>query len=203
VLIVGQLGPRRDSKAFFPLQLGNTVLGGAFNSRLNLDLREVHGYTYGASSDFEFRRVPQVGTFEADADVATPKTDSALALLIADIKAIRGAKPVSDSELAFAKASEVRALPRAFATVEDIAGAAEHLLEERLPFDYYSTLTANYEGVTLPETQAALAGHLDPTHLAIVVVGDRKAIEAGLKRARLGPVVVVGLNGQSTSGGGN
>jgi zinc protease len=203
VLIVGQLGPRRDSKAFFPLQLGNTVLGGAFNSRLNLDLREVHGYTYGASSDFEFRRVPQVGTFEADADVATPKTDSALALLIADIKAIRGTKPVSDSELAFAKASEVRALPRAFATVEDIAGAAEHLLEERLPFDYYSALTANYEGVTLPETQAALAGHLDPAHLAIVVVGDRKAIEAGLKKARLGPVVVVGLNGQPSSGGGN
>jgi predicted Zn-dependent peptidase len=145
--------------------------------------------------------VPLVGTFEADADVATPKTDSALALLIADIKAIRGAKPVSDSELAFAKASEVRALPRAFATVEDIAGAAQHLLEERLPFDYYSTLTANYEGVTLGQTQAALTAHLDPAHLAVVVVGDRKVIEPGLRAAGIAPVVVVGLNGQARAGG--
>lgn len=201
VLIVGQLGPERTPAVFFPLQLGNTVLGGAFNSRLNLDLREQHGYTYGASSDFEFRRAPQLGTFEADANVATPKTDSALVVLIADLKAIRGQKPVTDSELAFAKASEVRALPRAFATVEDIAGAAVHLLEDRLPFDYYSTLTARYQGVALPETQAALRAHLDPTHLAIVVVGDRKVIEAGLKAAKIAPVVVVGLNGQPVSHG--
>jgi zinc protease len=201
VLLVGQLGPRRDPAVFFPLQLGNTVLGGAFNSRLNLDLREVHGYTYGASSDFEFRRVPQVGTFEADADVATPKTDSALALLVANLRAIRGTKPVTDTELAFAKASEVRALPRAFATIEDIAGAALHLLSERLPADYYTTLTANYERVTLAETRAALAAHLDPAHLAIVVVGDRKTIEPGLRAARIAPVVVVGLNGQPVHGG--
>jgi zinc protease len=201
VLLVGQLGPRRDSKVFFPLQLGNTVLGGAFNSRLNLDLRETHGYTYGASSDFEFRRVPQVGTFEADADVATPKTDSALVLLMANLRAIRGTRPVTDSELAFAKASEVRALPRAFATVEDIAGAAIHLLEERLPADYYTSLTANYEQVTLAETRAALAAHLDPTHLAIVVVGDRKVIEPGLRAARIAPVVVVGLNGRPIRAG--
>jgi zinc protease len=203
VLIAGQLGPPRSPLVFFPLQLGNTVLGGAFNSRLNLDLREQHGYTYGASSDFEFRRVPQVGTFEADADVATPKTDSALALLVADIKAIRAQKPVTDSELAFAKASEVRALPRAFATVEDIAGAAAHQLEERLPADYYSTLTARYEAVTLAETQAALRLHLDPTHLAIVVVGDRKAIEPGLKKAGIAPVVVVGLDGTPAAAAGN
>jgi zinc protease len=119
-----------------------------------------------------------------------------LAVLVADIKAIRGAQPVTDSELAFAKASEVRALPRAFSTVEDIAGAAAHLLEERLPMDYYATLTANYEAVTLPETRSALAAHLDPAHLAIVVVGDRKAIEPGLRAAGIAPVEVVGLNGQ-------
>jgi predicted Zn-dependent peptidase len=201
VIVVGQLGPRRDPAVFFPLQLGNTVLGGAFNSRLNLDLREEHGYTYGASSEFAFRRVPQVGTFEASADVATPKTDSALVLLVANLKAIRGARPVTDTELAFAKASEIRSLPRAFSTVEDIAGAAAHLLEERLPFDYYSTLTANYERVTLPEARAALAAHLDPGHLAIVVVGDRKAIEPGLRAARIAPVVVVGLNGKPLASG--
>jgi predicted Zn-dependent peptidase len=201
VIVAGQLGPRREPAVFFPLQLGNTVLGGAFNSRLNLDLRERHGYTYGASSEFAFRRLPQVGTFEASADVATPKTDSALVLLMADLRSIRAARPVTDTELAFAKSSEIRSLPRAFATVEDIAQAAAHLLEERLPFDYYSTLTANYERVTLAETRSALAAHLDPSHLAIVVVGDRKAIEPRLRAAGIAPVVVVGLTGRPLAHG--
>ena len=191
VVVVGALGPRRDTPDFFALELANTVLGGAFNSRLNLNLREEHGYTYGASSSFEFRRLPQVGTFEAGADIATPKTDSALTLLIRDLRAIRGARPVSDSELTFAKASEVRALPRAFSTVQDVAGAAAHLLEYRLPLDYYDSLTTRYDRVTTADTRRALMRHLDPSRLAIVVVGDRKAIEPGLRAAGLGPVVVV------------
>ena len=143
---------------------------------------------------------PATGTTKPATD-ATPKTDSALVLLMANLRAIRGTRPVTDSELAFAKASEVRALPRAFATIEDIAGAAIHLLEERLPSDNYTSLTANYEQVTLAETRAAMAAHLDPTHLAIVVVGDRKAIEPGLRAARIAPVVIVGLNGRPITTG--
>jgi zinc protease len=191
VVVVGGLGPKRDTPDFYALELANTVLGGAFNSRLNLNLREVHGFTYGASSEFEFRRVPQVGTFEAGGDISTPKTDSAVALLMGDVRAIRGVRPVTDSELAFAKASEVRSLPRAFATVEEVAGAAAHLLEYRLPLDYYDSLTARYERVTTGDTQRALVRHLDPSRLAIVIVGDRKVIERGLRAAKIAPVVVV------------
>jgi zinc protease len=192
VLLVGQLGPRRDTPDHFALELGNTVLGGAFNSRLNLVLREEHGYTYGASSDFNFRRVPEPSTFAAGAGVATPKTDSALADMVQLIRMIRSERPVTDSELAFAKATEIRSLPRAFATVEQIAGAAANLLENHLPLDYYDHLTANVERVTTADAHAALATHLDPAHMAIVVVGDRKTIEPGLRAAGVGPVEIVG-----------
>ncbi len=191
VLYVGQLGPRQDAPDHFALELGNTVLGGAFNSRLNLVLREEHGYTYGAESDFSFRKVPQPSTFTAGADVATPKTDSALVDLVALIREIRHQRPVSDSELAFAKATMVRSLPRAFATVEEVAGAAATLLENNLPLDYYDHLTARFEAVTPAQARAALAAHLDPAHQAIVVVGDRKVIEPGLRAAGIAPIRVV------------
>jgi predicted Zn-dependent peptidase len=191
VILAGQLGPRRDSKDYYSIELMNTVLGGAFNSRLNLSLREVHGYTYGASSGFGYRRVPEPSTFEASADVATPKTDSSVADLIAEIRQIRGSRPVSDSELTFAKRTETLSLPLQFSTIPQIAGAAVELLEFRLPLDYYDHVTQNFERVTTGEVQRAAIKYLDPDHLAIVVVGDRKAVEPGLAAARVAPVVDV------------
>ncbi len=193
VIVAGQLGPQRDTKDFYALELVNTALGGAFNSRLNLDLREAHGYTYSAQSRFAWRRRPQRSTFQAAAAVATPKTDSALVDFAADMRDIRQAKPVSDSELVFAKRTATLSLPLAFSTVEQEAGAAAELFEYRLPLDYYDHLTANYEGVSLADARAAAQKYLDPSHMAIVVVGDRQAIEPGLQAAHVAPVAVVDL----------
>ena len=193
VIVAGELGPCRDTKDFYALELLNTTLGGAFNSRLNLDLREVHGYTYGAQSGFRWRRVPQPSTFEAATSVSTPKTDSALIDLAADIRDIRASRPVTDSEVAFAKRTETLSLPLQFSTVEQVAGAAAALFEFRLPLDYYDHLTANYEAVTVAEARTAAARYLDPAHLAIVVVGDREAIGPGLRAAHVAPVVPVDL----------
>ena len=120
----GELGPPRDSKDYYALELLNTVLGGAFNSRLNLSLREVHGFTYGANSGFAYRRIPQPSTFEIQTDVSTPTTDSSIAILTAEIRDIRSTRPVTDSELAFAKRTETLSLPLQFATVPEAADAA-------------------------------------------------------------------------------
>lgn len=196
VVLAGQLGPRRDAKDYYAVELMNTVLGGAFNSRLNLTLREVHGYTYGASSGFAYRRVPQPSTFEAEADVSTPTTDSSVADLVEEIRQIRGSRPVTDSELAFAKRTEVLSLPLQFATVPEIAGAAAELLEFRLPLDYYDHVTQNFEAVTREDAERAAVRYLDPDHLAIVVVGDRKAVEQGLAATHLAPIVNMTRLGQ-------
>jgi len=200
VIIAGELGPPRNSKDYYELELLNTVLGGAFNSRLNLSLREVHGYTYGAASGFEYRRVPQPSTFEAETEVSTPTTDSSVTDIVAEIRAIRSTRPVTDSELAFAKRTQTLSLPLQFATVPEAADAAATLLAYHLPLDYYQHLTENFERVTLADVHAAADRYLHPDHLTIVVVGDRRAISAGLAAAHVAPVVEVPTLGQARSG---
>lgn len=194
-IVAGTLGPRRDAPDYHAITIMNTVLGGAFSSRLNLNLREQHGYTYGASSYFEFRRVPEVGTVRASAAVQTAKTDSALIELMRELKEIRGARPITPTELSFAKASATKGLPLRFETVAQRAATVERLLIDSLPLDYYATLSANLAAVTLAQTRTAARAYLDPERLAIVVVGDRERIEPGLRAANVAPVVVVSLNG--------
>jgi zinc protease len=195
-IIVGTLGPRRDAPDYYALELMNAALGGAFNSRLNLDLREKHGWTYGVHSGFRFRSVPELGTFQAGADVATPKTDSALVAMMADITGLTGAKPVTDSEVAFVRRKATMGLPLEFANLSEVAGAEAGLLGEHLPLDYYDHLVARYDRVTVADVERAAVQRLDPKKLAIVIVGDRKVIEAGLRAANVAPVVVVNERGE-------
>jgi len=196
---VGQLGPPRDTRDFFALDLLNTIFGGAFNSRINLSLREVHGYTYGAQTGFLYRRTPQPSTFAGGADVAAAKTDSSVMDLVAELRQIRTTRPPTDSELTFARRAKTLSLPLEFATVPQIAGAAATLLSYRLPLDYYDHVSANYARVTLAEVRAAAIKYLDPDHVAIVVVGDRKTVEPGLMAAHVAPIVDVELLATPTS----
>ena len=199
VVRVGEMGPPRDSRDYYALDLLNTILGGVFNSRLNLSLREAHGYTYGAQTGFLYRRVPQPSTFAGGADVGAAKTDSSVIDLMDELRQIRGARPPTDSELSFALRSRTLALPLEFATVPQIATAAGTLLLFRLPLDYFDHLTANYERVTLADVRAAATKYLDPDHMAIVIVGDRKAVEPGLAAAHVAPIVSVDLQARPTS----
>lgn len=191
VIAVAQLGPRRDTPDYYALDLLNTVLGGAFSSRLNQNLRERHGWTYGAGSGFAYRRVPQVGQFSASSAVVAAKTDSALIEMMRVLRDIRTTRPVTDSELAFAKSSATRGLPLAFETIDEDAGAGAEVLRDGLPLDYYDHLTSRFRAVTAADVRRAAERHLDPAHMAIVVVGDRKVVEPGLRASGIGPVVVV------------
>jgi zinc protease len=196
-MLVGGLGPRRDTPDYAALQLVSTVLGGAFNSRINLDLREAHGWTYGAHAGFAFRAAPEVGTFEASTEVATPKTDSALAAMMGEIAGVRGVKPVTDSELTFAKRAMTLGLPLRMETIEQVAGATAGLIEDGLPLDYYDHVVQRFTAVTVPDAHRAAARDLDPSHLAIVIVGDRAKIEAGLRASHVAPVVMVNEKGEA------
>jgi zinc protease len=187
-ILMGQIGPPRDTKEYYAIELLNTILGGAFNSRLNLDLREAHGWTYGAGSGILWRRVPQPSTWEAETAVSTPTTDSAVASAVADVRAIRTTRPASDSEVAFAKRTITLSLPLEFATIQEMAAAAADLFEFDLPLDYYDHLTANFERVTTDQLRAVAERDLDPSHEVIAVVGDKAAIAAGLDSTHVAPV---------------
>jgi len=191
VLTVGNIGPRRDGPDQFPISLMNVTLGGAFTSRINLNLREQHQYTYGASSSFGFRRPPEVSTFQVSTSVSTPKTDSAVIELMKEIRDIRATKPITEGEFAFAKNAQTAGLPLQFETIGQRAMAIMWLVMDDQRLDYYNTVIPKYNAVTLAQDRAAAAKYLDPNKLAIVVVGDRKVIEPGLRAANLGPVVIV------------
>ena len=196
VVLIGTTGPARNTPDFYALDLVNTTLGGAFSSRLNLNLREAHGFTYGASSQFVFRQTPQPGEFLAASNIATPKTDSGLVEMLKELREIRSTRPLSATELTFAKSSATKSLPLNFETVDQIAGAGALVLREGLPLDYFNTLSRRYNAVTLAQANRAARTYVNPAKVAIVVVGDRKQIEAGLRAAKVGPVVVVDENGK-------
>jgi predicted Zn-dependent peptidase len=191
VIYAASVGPRRDVPEYYALDLANTVLGGSFLSRLNTNLRETHGYAYGAGSGFSFRKRPEVGQFTASAQVQTDKTDSSVIEIVRELKDIAGARPITQAEFDLAMSNAVKGLPLAFETVSQIAGAATTVLQDSLPLDYYATLSSKYEAATVASVNAAAKQYIDPSKLAIVVVGDRKQIEDKLRAANIAPVVVV------------
>ena len=186
---VGTVGVARSTPAYFPLQVLNTVLGGSFTSRLNQNLREEHGYAYGANSRFDMRLAP--GPFVAAANVQTDKTAESVTEIFNELAAIR--ETISADELAKAKNYLSLGFPGAFETIEDLAARIEELAIYGLPDRYYAEYTAAVGGVTAAAAQRAAALHIEPDTLAVVVVGDRTRIEGGIRALNLGPVRIVSV----------
>jgi predicted Zn-dependent peptidase len=187
VIRIGRVGVARDTPDYFAIAVANTVLGGAFTSRLNQNLRETHGYTYGASSSFDMRR--SAGPFVAAASVQTDKTAESVREFFNEFAGMQ--QPVPPEELAKAKNYVALGYPAEFETTGDIAGSLASLFVYGLPDDYPSRFVGRTLAVTQADVAAAAKQHLDASRLVVVVVGDRNAIEAPLKALNLGPVRVM------------
>jgi predicted Zn-dependent peptidase len=183
---IGWVGAARSTPDYFALQVLNTVLGGSFTSRLNQNLREEHGYTYGASSQFAMRLSP--GPFFAGAGVQTDKTAESLTEFFNELNAI--GEPLGDDELTKAKNYLALGLPSEFEAIDDLAAGLESLAVYGLPDTYYADFTANVAAVTAADVQRAAATYVQPGKFAIVVVGDRQTIEPGIRALDLGPITV-------------
>lgn len=189
VLAVGQVGPPRSTPDYFPLTIMNAILGGQFSSRINLNLREDKGYTYGANSHFAFRIGP--GPFEAGGSVKTDVTKEALIELIKELEGITGARPATDAELAFAKDRTIKGFPSRFETTFGVAGAFTGLVLYKLPPDYFTTYQSKVEAVTKADVDRVAQKYLDPKHMTILIVGDRSKVEPGLKSLPYAKVINV------------
>jgi zinc protease len=206
VLAVGQVGQPRSTPDYFPLTVMNEILGGQFSSRINLNLREDKGYSYGASSHFAFRLGP--GPFQAGGSVQTDVTRAALVELIKELTDITGARPINDAELEFAKEQIIRGFPSRFETTSDVAGTLAELVLYHLPDDYFANYTARAGAVTGAEVNRVARKYLDPGHFTILVVGDRARVEPALKTLPYAQVVnVLDLEGNpipnAATGNGN
>ena len=187
---IGSVGVPRSTPDFFPIQVANTILGGSFSSRLNLNLREKHGYTYGASSTFDMRIQP--GPFFAAAGVQTDKTSEALTEFFKELNGIL--QPIPADELSRAKNYVALRFPSGFETTADISRRLEDVLTYRLPDDYFSRYVPNIEAVTAADVQRVSRAYIQPDRLAVIVVGDRKAIEPGIRALSLGPLNILAID---------
>ena len=184
---IGWVGVPRNNPDYFPLQVLNTVLGGSFTSRLNQNLREEHGYAYGASSAFDMRL--SAGPFVAAAGVQTDKTAESVREFFNELNAIT--KPIPADELAKARNYIALSFPSDFETTRDLAGNAEQLIVYTLPDTYFERYVANIQAVTADAAQKVAAKYIQPAKFAVVIVGDRKTIEPGVRALNLLPVRVM------------
>jgi zinc protease len=174
------------------LTILNYTLGGSFASRINMNLREVHGYTYGARSGFSAYR--DGGMFFSGSLVRTDVTANAAKEMMGEIRNFID-KPATAEELEAAKEGSMRSLPGRFETNTAIAAAIDDIFVNNRPLDYYAKLPARYQAVTQDDVAAAAKQYLHPDQLIIVTAGDRSKIEPTLKDAGLGPLEVRTVNG--------
>ena len=188
-LRVGHIGLQRKHPDFFPALVMNAVLGGLFGSRINLNLREEHGYTYGASSYFDWRRAP--GPFVVSTAVQSEVTAPALREILHEIDRIR-AERISEDELSLARDYLAGVFPIRYETTAAIASALASLAVYELPADYYDSYRRNVSAVTVEAVLEAARAHLHPEELQTTVVGDARVIRQTVSDLKLGDVHVHG-----------
>jgi len=198
IVNIGLPGPPRNTPDYFALQVLNTILGGQFQSRLNANIREQKGYSYGVSSNFGYGKGP--GAFRAGGAIVSAKTDAALIEFMKELKGIVGEKPVTDEELKTAKDSLIQGLPQRFGSVTGISSAITSLVVQGLPDDYYQTYARNVSAVTKEDLARVAKRYIDLDHLAIVIVGNRAEIEAGLKATGIAPITLLDIEGNAAGG---
>jgi zinc protease len=186
-LRVATIGAQRSTPDFRGMQVMNMVLGGQFASRINMNLREKNGYTYGARSQFTFRRFP--GPFQIASGVRTDVTGPAVKEIYGEVRGML-ANPMSDDELKAAKDAMINSLPGAFEATSDAVGNFSNVFVYDLGLDYYTKYAAQVKAVDQEQALAMVKKYLPAERLFVVAVGDRAAIEPALRQLNVGAVEV-------------
>jgi zinc protease len=190
---IGNPGPARNTPDYYALQVMNVILGGQFQSRLNANIREEKGYSYGVNSGFAYGKGP--GQFRAGGDIVTAKSDLALIEFMKELRGIEGSRPVTDEELTTAKDALTQRLPGTFGSVAGINTAITTVWAQGLPQDYYQQYGAQVAKVTKEDVVRVAKKYIDLDHLAIVIVGDRAVIEGPLKATGIAPIAMTDIEG--------
>ncbi len=183
-LRIGHVGVARNTPDYHALVAANMVLGGQFVSRINLNLREEKGFTYGARTSFDFRRLP--GPFSLQVSVQTAATVEAIHESMHEIAAIRDARPVSVDELSLGVAALTRGYARNFETAEQLARAATQLALYDLSGNYFDEFVSRVEAVTVDDVTRVAQHYLSPDRLTTLIVGDYSVVSRGLLTLKLG-----------------
>jgi zinc protease len=193
-LSVAHLGVSRNDPAWERILVANRILGGMFTSRLNLNVREDKGYSYGTRTSFS-ERVHR-GAFAMGGRVQTEVTAPALVEFLKELGGIHGARPITEEELAFAKGSVTQNYAGEFETNREVVGALAEQVIYGLPDDYLTSYPDRIDAVTVEEANAAGATYFHPDRVAVIVVGDVAKIEESIRALDLGPLVHLDSEGR-------
>jgi predicted Zn-dependent peptidase len=188
-LRMGHVGVARSTPDYHALVAANMILGGQFVSRINLNLREDKGLTYGAYTSFDCRRLP--GPFMLQASVQSEGTVRAIQESLSEIAGIRGSRRVTDGELALAVAALTRGYARNFETADQVARAVTQIALYDLPDDYFTRFVPTVTAVTVDDVTRVAAAHLDPARMTTLIVGDPERIGADLPVLQLGEAALL------------
>ena len=195
-LRVGHVGVPRLHPEYFPIVVMNAVLGGLFSSRINLNLREAHAYTYGAFSSFDWRR--NAGPFTVATAVRSDVTDAAVHEIMLEINRLRDSG-VTDDELTLATSYLDGVFPIRFESTTAIANALASLVSYGLPDDYFDRYRDSIRSVTAARVLDAARTFVRPDELQIVAVGDPAVVRAPLEKLAIGPVLAYDAEGRPAS----
>ncbi|HUH04934.1 MAG TPA: pitrilysin family protein [Kofleriaceae bacterium] len=169
-------GPLRKARDYFETSMASAIAGGGFSSRLNMNLREDKGYSYGARGGFNYTR--DYGEFSAGSSVRGDASWQSLMEVYNEIDALQsGAKPATEEELTREKNGAILGLPGRFATMSEVLGAYRSLVYFGLPLDYYTSYVDKVRAITLKQVNAAAKKHLKPKQSVVLVVGDSSAAQ--------------------------
>jgi zinc protease len=192
-LRVTQIATNRKTPDYPALQVMNAALGGLFSSRINLNLREDKGYSYGMFSGFRYDRTP--GPFVVAGSVRTDATGASIAEIFKELRNIRS-KPLPAAELAGARDSQVYSLPGQFETNSTIGASLAETYVFDLPADYWQTLPDQFRRVTAAQVQAVANKYLAPEQMKVIAVGDKAKVLPQLKNLGLGQPEMRDADGQ-------
>ncbi len=186
VIIMGNLGLRRSDPDYLATSVMNTAFGSKFTSRLNMNLREDKGYTYGTGSFFSSRK--GIGPFGTYAPVQTQYTKASIQELLKELNDIVGSRPLTELEVADTKNNLINKFPRKFEGLSGITDQADDLVMFDLPDNYWDNYMDNVSRITGEMASQAARDHIHPDALLIVVVGDLAVIEEDIRDLKLGPI---------------
>lgn len=189
VIYAGNLGLRRNDTDYMAAQVLNRAFGGKFTSRINMNLREDKGFSYGSRSSFMDSR--GVGAFWITAPVQTQSTKESILEIIKELKDITGPRPLTEEELTDAKENMIKGFPQQFQTLPSVANMMAELVLYGLPQDYWTRMIQEVNEISGEMVTQAARKHLHADALLIVVVGDREKIEPKIRESKVAEVEVL------------
>lgn len=193
VIAAGRVWKDRKDESYFATRIGNRIFGGDFLSRLNQNLRQRNGFTYGARSGFEYNE--QGSSWSLSTSVRAEVTGAALREIVNELRDVHRNRPLTAEEVSVAKSAEMSVFPQSFETPSSIASSLAQLAVYELPDDYYQHFLQNL-GETTPDAVAqAMSQVVAPARLRVLIVGDRAAVSTKLKEAQFETIEYLDTDG--------